>query len=108
MAELKREPAPAAELPSAKPDSLRKILRKLVPVFLLKERSIIAHLGPGAGWTYPSLCLQDAIGSGAANQRRSPLSPRSLLFVCYASIMRSPMAEALMLRALEATPCSEK
>jgi len=108
MAELKREPAPAAELPSAKPDSLRKILRKLVPIFLLKERSIIAHLGPGAGWTYASLCLQDAIGMRAANQRLIPRSSRSLLFVCYGNIMRSPMAEALMLRALEETPCSEK
>jgi len=102
MAELKSESSPAAAPSSAKPEFPGKnILRKLVPAFLLKQRSIITNLGPGAGWTYASLCLRDAIGMRASTQQRVPASSRSLLFVCYGNIMRSPMAEALLLRALK-------
>lgn len=101
MAESTSESSSAAA-PSAKQEFPSKnILRKLVPVFLLKERSIISHLGLGAGWTYASLYLRDAVGMRASNRQRIPASSRSLLFVCYGNIMRSPMADALMLRAMQ-------
>ena len=109
MAELKSESSPAAASPSDRQESLGKnILRKLVPTFLLKQRNIISNLGPGAGWTYAGLCLRDAVGMKTSNQQRIPATSRSLLFVCYGNIMRSPMAEALMLRAMNEAGCRDK
>jgi protein-tyrosine-phosphatase len=75
-------------------------LRTLVPDFLLKERSIISNAGAAAGWTYATLWFMDAIGVRPSDQRSIPASSRSLLFVCFGNIMRSPMAEALMNREL--------
>jgi protein-tyrosine-phosphatase len=45
-------------------------------------------------------------GVGLVNPKRSrpPKSARSFLFVCFGNIMRSPMCEALMNRALAAVP----
>jgi protein-tyrosine-phosphatase len=75
-------------------------LRKFIPDFLLKQRSIVLRLGPTAGRIYASLRLLDAIGVRTANQRRVPPSARSFLFVCFGNIMRSAMAEFLMRQSL--------
>ena len=71
-------------------------LRKYIPNFLLKQRSLISHLGLAAGGTYARLHLLDAIGIRKSNQRRPSDSVRSILFVCFGNIMRSAMADRLM------------
>jgi len=82
------------------PTALKNILRKFVPEFLLKERRIVQGLGPLAGRTYATLRLCDAIGIKSFNRALMPVPCHSLVFVCFGNIMRSPMAEALMKRAL--------
>jgi protein-tyrosine phosphatase len=78
----------------------KDVLRKFIPDFLLKQRSIVLRLGPGAGRIYASLRLLDVFGVRGANQRLVPPSARSFLFVCFGNIMRSAMAEFLMRQAL--------
>src|SRR5258707_3289762 len=80
--------------------SAKEILRKYIPDFLLKQRSLVSNLGVNAGGTYAKLFLLDALGIREPNQRRAPAPVRSLLFVCFGNIMRSAMAESLMKRAL--------
>jgi len=86
----------------------KDVLRKCVPDFLLKQRSIVLHLGPGAGRTYATLRLLDALGVRASNRRLVPTSARSFLFVCFGNIMRSAMAEFLMRQALLETGLREQ
>ena len=83
------------------PSAVQSALYKVVPAFLMKQRSIVLNTGVAAGWTYATLCFMDAIGMRTPNQRLIPPSSRSLLFICFGNIMRSPMAEALMKRALK-------
>jgi len=78
----------------------KDVLRRFIPDFLLKQRSIVLRLGPGAGGTYARLRLLDVLGVRTANQRLVPPSARSFLFVCFGNIMRSAMAEFLMRQAL--------
>jgi protein-tyrosine phosphatase len=82
------------------PAASKNFLRKFAPDFLLKQRDIVLRLGPGAGRTYATLRLLDAVGMRASNRRLVPASSRSFLFVCFGNIMRSPMAEALMKQSL--------
>ena len=58
------------------------------------------RLGPRAGRTYLKLRILDAAGMRWSNMRRVPQDARSFLFVCYGNIMRSPMAERMLKRAL--------
>jgi protein-tyrosine-phosphatase len=81
----------------------KDILRKFIPDFLLKQRSIVMRLGPGAGRIYASLRFLDVLGVRSANQRLVPPSARSFLFVCFGNIMRSAMAEFLMRQELGKT-----
>jgi protein-tyrosine-phosphatase len=91
--------APARTLASASKD----VLRKFIPDFLLKQRSIILRLGPKAGQTYARLRLLDTMGLRSGSRRLVPPSARSFVFVCFGNIMRSAMAEFLMRRALRET-----
>jgi len=78
---------------------LKKILRPLLPKRLTEERAIFTRLGD-AGPTYAKLRLLDTMGVRLADRRAIPPGARSILFVCYGNIMRSPMAELMLLRAL--------
>src|SRR5579863_4263885 len=78
---------------------LKRILGPLIPKRLLEERAIVLRLGP-AGPTYAKFRLLDTMGMRQASQRLVPSGARSFLFVCYGNIMRSPMAERLLKRAL--------
>jgi protein-tyrosine-phosphatase len=78
----------------------KDLLRKFIPDFLLKQRSIVLRLGPGAGRIYASLRLFDVLGVRATQRRLVPASARSFVFVCFGNIMRSAMAEFLMRREL--------
>ena len=81
----------------------KDIVRKFIPDFLLKQRSIVMRLGPGAGRIYASLRVLDVLGIRSANQRLVPPSARSFLFVCFGNIMRSALAEFLMRQELGKT-----
>jgi protein-tyrosine-phosphatase len=78
---------------------LKKILAQLPPKPVIEERNIFLRLGP-AGRTYAKLRLLDTPGMRQSNQRLAPPEARSFLFVCYGNIMRSPMAELMLKRAL--------
>jgi protein-tyrosine-phosphatase len=88
------------ETPAATETTTKDLLRKLIPNFLLKQRSIVLRLGPGAGRIYASLRLFDVLGVRTAQQSTVPASARSFVFVCFGNIMRSAMAEFLMRREL--------
>src|ERR1017187_6533387 len=80
--------------------SSKDILRKLVPDFVLKYRSLVLRRGPKAGRIYAKLYLFDLLGIRGSNRRPVPASGRSFLFVCFGNIMRSAMAESLMKQGL--------
>lgn len=80
--------------------TLKSVLRKFAPDFLLKKRDIIHLLGPKAGRIYARLCLLDMLRLKYANKRFVPLSARSFIFVCHGNIMRSAMAEFFMRQTL--------
>lgn len=88
------------ETPATVTTTTKDLLRKFIPNFLLKQRSIVLRLGPGAGRIYASLRLFDVLGVRTAQQRLVPASARSFVFVCFGNIMRSAMAEFLMRREL--------
>jgi protein-tyrosine-phosphatase len=79
---------------------LKRVLRPLAPKRLLAERAIFLRLGPRAGRNYLTLRILDAAGFRSSNQRRIPEGARSFVFVCYGNIMRSPMTERMLTRAL--------
>ena len=78
---------------------LKRILGPLVPRRLIEERDIFLRLGQ-AGRTYAKLRLLDIMGLRHSNRRSVAPGVRSFLFVCYGNIMRSPMAELMVKRAL--------
>lgn len=89
------------ETPAATTTTTAKdVVRKLIPDFLLKQRSIVLRLGPGAGRIYASLRFFDVLGVRKRQQCFVPPSARSFVFVCFGNIMRSAMAEFLMRREL--------
>jgi len=83
---------------------VKRVLRALVPKRMLQERGIIFRLGP-AGRTYAKLRFRYAMNMGRSNQRLAASGARSFLFVCYGNIMRSPMAELMLKRALAERGC---
>jgi protein-tyrosine phosphatase len=80
----------------------KQALRRVVPGALLRERQIILRLGPKAGGIYARLRLLDSLG--VRLQTAGTLGPqtRSVVFVCFGNIMRSPMAEVLLRAAAPA------
>lgn len=74
-------------------------VRKIVPEKLLKERGVAMRLGPGAGRSYAQMRLLGAIGLNPVENRLVPAHARTLVFVCFGNIMRSPMADALLKQA---------
>jgi len=79
--------------------TLKRILGPLVPKRLIEERGIFLRLGH-AGRTYAKLRLLDKMGIRQSNLGSVRPGARSFLFVCYGNIMRSPMAEFMLKRAL--------
>jgi protein-tyrosine phosphatase len=82
------------EVEQPKP-GLKQWLRRLIPGFLLKERDTFFRLGPKAGALYARYRLLDRMGVRPQKRERISPSPKSILFVCFGNIMRSPMAEAM-------------
>jgi protein-tyrosine-phosphatase len=79
---------------------LKRMLRSLLPRRILREREVLHHLGKPAADHYLGLRMMDAVGLRSANRRTIPSECRNVVFVCFGNIMRSPMAELLLKRAL--------
>jgi protein-tyrosine-phosphatase len=75
-------------------------LRSLVPDSLLRERETFLRLGSKAGPIYARLRLLDLMGVRWPNTRRVSPGATSFLFVCFGNLMRSPMAEAFLRKAV--------
>jgi protein-tyrosine phosphatase len=80
----------------------KQALRKIVPESLLRDRQIILRLGPQAGAIYARLRLLDSLGVRPHQSQGVGPKTRSMVFVCFGNIMRSPMAEALFHKEADA------
>jgi len=76
------------------------LLRKLTRGVTSRYAKIYLRLRPEARSTYARLRTADALGANRKYSQPIPGSIRSVLFVCYGNIMRSPMAEAMLKRVL--------
>jgi protein-tyrosine-phosphatase len=85
----------------------KKIVRKLIPRWFLKDHDIYRRLGRNAGPMYLRLRWLDMAGLRTQNAQRVPANAKSLAFVCFGNIMRSAMAEALLARAVQETGRSD-
>ena len=81
-------------------EQVKQLARKLIPSHILKERYIYRRLGKKAGQKYLGLRVLDMTGFQSHNARRVPVDAKSVVFVCFGNIMRSAMAEQLLLRAM--------
>jgi protein-tyrosine phosphatase len=79
----------------------KRALRRIVPESLRRDRQIILRLGPQAGAIYARLRLLDSLGVRPHDSHGVGPKARSLIFVCFGNIMRSPMAEALFRKEAE-------
>jgi protein-tyrosine-phosphatase len=82
-----------------RPNPPAKNWRRFVPEGLRKERGIYLRLGPKAGPIYARLRLGALLGIRRGSKMTA--DARSILFVCFGNIMRSPMAEALLRHELQ-------
>src|SRR6201997_2395910 len=73
----------------------KQFLRRFFPDSVLKERETLLRLGRKAGAIYAWYRLLDSVGVRPQKRERVPPSTKSILFVCFGNIMRSPMAEAI-------------
>jgi protein-tyrosine phosphatase len=76
-------------LPSIKTE-LTAAAKKVLPRWLVQYLAQCRHFSPRERALYRRLAI-----SGAGD-RRAPRTARSLVFICYGNIMRSPMAAALL------------
>jgi protein-tyrosine-phosphatase len=88
------------DLTEQEPVSIKTVVRRFVPRSWLATRQVFLRLGPSAGRIYLGLRLRDSIGMRASNTKMVPTGARSFLFICFGNIMRSPMAECMLKRAL--------
>src|ERR1700741_4333746 len=88
------------EQPKAGP---KQWLRRRIPDFLLKERDTFLRLGTKVGAIYAWNRLLDLLGVRQEKPEGIPPSSRSVLFVCFGNIMRSPMAEAMFRQSTAGT-----
>lgn len=76
---------------------LRSVLRRLVPHSVQSYVGIYTRLEPSARSKYMEFRIKDIFGIYARNgQAPDRKNVRSILFVCYGNLMRSPMAEAML------------
>jgi len=93
-------PEASTTAPDTRESLLRKGLRAIVPRRLRAERGVMLRLGPRAGRAYLKLRLLGMAGLGSSNLRKASPNARSVVFVCFGNIMRSPMAEQMFRRAV--------
>jgi protein arginine phosphatase len=93
-------PHVSTKTPESQASLLRRGLRAIVPRRLRAERGVMLRLGPRAGRAYLKLRILGMAGFGSSNLRKAPPDARSIVFVCFGNIMRSPMAERMFKRSL--------
>ena len=93
--DLESEPATRPAFPRLVKNSVKRFL----PKTLLDELQRFVSLEPRERALY--LRLKTSTGLGFTRKPLHRIKVRSLLFVCFGNIMRSPMCEALMNRALQ-------
>lgn len=81
----------------------KQLLRRFIPGAFLKERETFLRLGPKAGAIYAWYRLLDCVGVRPQKREPFPPSTKSILFVCFGNIMRSPMAEAMFRQSITGT-----
>lgn len=74
--------------------------KKVLPQWFLQYFEEYRRLPPEERALYRKLRVRQALGISGAGDRRAPGDVRSLLFLCYGNIMRSPMAAALLAEML--------
>jgi protein-tyrosine-phosphatase/predicted ATP-grasp superfamily ATP-dependent carboligase len=83
----------------------KSLSRRLLPRRLKSYAGIYSRLDPAARPAYMRLRVRDAfrlgISNGMGNREVVAGNGRSFLFVCFGNLMRSPMAEAMLKRALD-------
>lgn len=79
---------------------LKWLVSKIVPARWKRYLNIYSRLDPRARPVYLKLRLRDALRLGPPNRHGAPSEAKSFVFVCFGNIMRSPMAEAMLKRAL--------
>ncbi|HET7207542.1 MAG TPA: low molecular weight protein-tyrosine-phosphatase [Terriglobales bacterium] len=90
-------PAPSSSVPAV----VRRLLKHVVPGKVLREYTAYRKYGREERPSYLKVRLQDALGKIRGRRPENLPQVRSVLFVCFGNIMRSPMCEALLRRAIE-------
>lgn len=74
-----------------------RIIKGILPPLLVKEIKRYRTFNPRERSLYITITVTNAV----RRSRKLPAEARSFLFLCFGNIMRSPMCEALMNRAIE-------
>jgi protein-tyrosine-phosphatase len=80
---------------------LRRAAKRVIPKRVVEEVLQYRKYKPHERPLY--IKLRIANGLGFKKPKKAPVTARSFLFVCFGNIMRSPMCEALMKRAIGKT-----
>jgi protein-tyrosine phosphatase len=86
---------------------MKRMLKSLLPPAVARELSQLHALAGKERFIHLKTRLSDSVGLTSPRYSRPPKTARSFLFVCFGNIMRSPMCEALMNRAIRAIPGSK-
>jgi protein-tyrosine-phosphatase/predicted ATP-grasp superfamily ATP-dependent carboligase len=82
----------------------KSAFRRVAPRKLQSYLAVYSRLRPEARSKYAKLRIRDTVGfpshNGHSTAGAATEIARSVLFVCYGNLMRSPMAEAMLQRAL--------
>jgi protein-tyrosine-phosphatase len=84
--------------------SIKVAGKKFLPKVVLLELQRYRAYAPAERSLYLRIRILNSIGLADPKCCRPPNTARSFVFVCFGNIMRSPMCEALMNRALAAMP----
>ena len=85
----------------------KEIIRRLIPAKRAERSRHLSTVRPASWQKYLQLRALDMAGFKSQNAHRVPVDAKSVVFVCFGNIMRSAMAEFLLLRALKETGRSD-
>jgi protein-tyrosine phosphatase len=83
---------------------MKRLLANLLPKAVTRELGQFQAYAGRERLVYLKIRLSDSVGFTNPRYSRPPVTACSFLFVCFGNIMRSPMCEALMNRAIRALP----
>jgi protein-tyrosine-phosphatase len=85
---------------------MKRVFKALLPTVVAKELSQFQAYAGKERFIHLKIRLSDSVGLTSSKHSRPSPTARSFLFVCFGNIMRSPMCEALMDRAIQKSPDS--